>query len=184
MKKILFALFTLNSLNVNAQDFEIRSIPKIDIGLGGIGFGYEAKIGKQLTLDLNTGVSGRYEIYNNSFKYIFANSFNALPAIYVSASPRYYYNHQKRLARGKNVANNSANYIGIKLKVVPHLKLPNPGALLNVHWGLQRSFGKNLKWLFNTHAGMGYGGNIGFGGSKGMLYPSIDFKWSYVLSKK
>lgn len=175
----LFLIFT----NAFAQSESVRSLSKIEGGFGGFGFGYEAKLGSKFTLDIGAGLSGRYEIYDNTFQYIFVNAYSVLPAVYISVNPRYYYNIARRVAKGKNIENNSANYIGAKIKIVPHLELPDPGALANVHWGLQRSFGKNKKWLFNTHLGAGYAGNIGKGGNEGMIYPAIDARFSYILSK-
>lgn len=176
---ILVLLFTISTLS--AQNNTVHSQGKIEGGFGGFGFAYEAKLGKQLTLDMGAGLSGRYEVYNHTLEYIIANSESIMPAFYISASPRLYYSLNKRLRKGKNTGHNSGNYIGARVKVVPHLEFPNPGALANVHWGLQRSFGKNHKWLFNTHAGLGYAGNIGRGGSKGMVYPSVDAKFAYIL---
>lgn len=182
MRKLLWLLGFMSIINtVDAQDGSVKSIGKIELGPGGFGFAYEAKLGKKFSIDLSTGLSGRYEIYNNTFAYIFANGRSALPAVYISANPRFYYNIKRRAEKGKITENNSANYFGARIKVVPHLALPNPGALANVHWGIQRSFGKNYKWIFNTHAGFGYAGNIGYGGSEGMVYPSVDCKFSYVV---
>lgn len=181
-KNGLIILLLLSMISaISAQNNMVRSLGKIEGGFGGFGFAYEARVGKQVTIDLSTGLSGRYEIYNNTLEYIIANGESILPAVYISANPRFYYNLNSRVRKGKRTENNSGNYFGARVKLVPHLKLPNPGALVNVHWGLQRSFGKSHKWLFNTHGGMGYAGNIGEGGSKGMIYPSVDAKFAYIL---
>ncbi|WP_346237927.1 hypothetical protein ABDK00_002490 [Niabella insulamsoli] len=174
-------LFLLNSLATSAQKPSVQGLPKVEAGLGGFGGAYEAKLGRKFSIDLGAGIGGRYEIYNYTFAYIIADSRSWIPALYMQVNPRFYYNLSRRDVKGKIIANNSGNFFGLKIKVAPHTAQINPGALINFHWGLQRAYGRSNKWLFNTHVGLGYGGNIGKGGSEGMIYPSIDAKFAYRI---
>lgn len=55
--------------------------------------------------------------------------------------------------------------------------------LFNIHWGLQRWIGK--RWTMNTHFGAGYAVDAtDLNNSGGTIYPALDLKFSYVLSRK
>lgn len=197
MKKIILLFLLMSVMNSYAQVIAVRSMAKLEAGPGG--FGYEAKLARSITLDMNIGAGGNYEISNGSLNYIFANSQYQVPAVYVNFNPRFYYNLKKRAEKGRSIANNSANYIGAKLKLVSPLESEyNTGAtLVNVHWGLQRHIGR--KWILNTHAGLGYSvalsrtssvyyengysSSINNHPSSSVYYPSIDIKFAYILSK-
>ncbi|HFS67123.1 MAG TPA: hypothetical protein ENK67_02820 [Flavobacteriia bacterium] len=52
---------------------------------------------------------------NNKVDYIFTSI--------ISAEPRYYYNFNKRIEKGKKILNNSTNYISAELFYVPDILL-------------------------------------------------------------
>jgi hypothetical protein len=161
----------------NNTNNAVTGLTKIDIGLQGIGFSYEPKISDKLTIDLCAGVGGGYKIEENDFAYKVLQ-----PAAYFSATPKYFYNFQKKINKGKNTKFNSGDYFGLRLKYVTPLKGNNDetrnGVLTNIHWGMQRAIGGN--WLFNLHLGVGYATDLKYGG---IVYPAIDFKFAYILSK-
>lgn len=167
-----------------AQDNAVKSISKLELGLGGLGFGYEAKISKAITMEMNAGIGGHYHVDDQTFSYVLAHSKDQLsPAYYVSINPRFYYNLEERAAHGKSNAHNAANYIGIKAKYAAGFKNDVGTFLANIHWGMQRSFGNDNRWLLNTMAGMGIAANIKTMYNGGTFYPAVDFKIGYRLSK-
>ncbi len=156
----------------------VSTLGKFDMGLQGIGLTYEPRIGHAMTTELSLGAGGGYYIDQFTFAYHLSN-----PALYFSVTPKYFYNIKKRINKGKRFQNNSGNYVGARLKyVMPFDKTTNtirPSLLMNIHWGLQRPLGN--KWIFSSHAGAGYAMDID---GIGILYPSLDVKFSYVLSRQ
>ncbi|MCU0335549.1 MAG: hypothetical protein MUF62_11000 [Chitinophagaceae bacterium] len=153
---------------------------KLDMGLQGVGISMEPRLGNHLSLDLAMGAGGGYDVSPFSFIY----EFNLLqPAFYLSATPKFYYNRLKRLAKQKTIKNNSGNYIGLRLKYTTPSIAPNDylrqTGLINLHWGLQRPIGN--RGVFNTHAGFGYAQS--FGNSQGRIYPAIGVNFAYLLLK-
>ncbi len=186
VKKIVIAGIALLFCFINAvaQDGAVKSMSKLELGLGGLGFGYEARISKAITLDMSTGIGGHYHVDDQSFSYVPAHGKDDLsPAYFVSINPRFYYNLEERTAKGKNNAHNAANYIGIKAKYVAGFK-NDPGTFLaNIHWGMQRNFGNHNRWMFNAIAGMGVAAYIKTMYNGGTFYPAVDAKIGYRLSK-
>src|SRR6476620_4748581 len=103
MKKIILLICGLGLLYTSyAQemgvDSRLSSIAKIDLGFQGIGFTYEPRLSNSLTMDLSAGVSVGYNISEESIEYEILK-----PALYFSVTPKYYYNLQKRITKGKTV---------------------------------------------------------------------------------
>jgi hypothetical protein len=159
---------------------ELRSLTKLDLGFEGIGFTYEPKIAKIMTLELSAGMGGGYSIGEGSIQYISRILF---PAFYFSANPKLFYNRQRRVEKGRSTKFNSGNYIGLKAKYTTPSIAPdnteNNALLVNLHWGMQRAIGK--RWTINTHFGFGYAQD--FETNFGTIYPSVDLHFSYVFSK-
>ena len=181
MKKLILLTSFLCFLNVtygqkNKTDTTLSSLAKIDLGLQGIGFTYEARISNHLTTDLSAGIGGGYNIAEGSIEYELLK-----PALYVSVTPKYFYNLDKRLARGKTLLYNSGNYIGARFTfntpVGEKTDIIRNSFLANIHWGIQRAIGGH--WLFNSHIGVGYAQDIDY--NFGTIYPALDLKFSYVF---
>jgi hypothetical protein len=98
-------------------------------------------------------------------------------------TPKYFYNRTWRNNQGKTTLLNSGNYIGLRLKYVTpsdsQTDFTRNSILTNIHWGIQRAIGTN--WTFNSHIGIGYAQDIDY--NFGTIYPTIDFKVSYILIK-
>jgi hypothetical protein len=158
-----------------------QALVKVDIGFAGVAVGTERRMGQKMTIDLSVGLGGEYDLYNHEFKYHFPGD----PMVFLSINPRYYYNRNKRAAAGRKTTLNAGSYIGFRLK----LNLPLDGAeayLANIHWGIQIPIAR--KWLFNGHAGIGYGvGSTEYFEWKdkgmAMFYPALECRISYVLNK-
>lgn len=181
---ILAALFTglLHSsfAQANNTDNNLSNLIKLDLALQGIGFTFEPRIYKKMTIDFSAGAGGGYDVSEDRLGY----EYNFLqPAFYFSVTPKYFYNIQKRIDKGKSIQFNSGNYIGLRLKyntasIAANIYLRD-ALLINLHWGLQRAIGN--KWTYTTHIGAGYAKDIN--SQFGTIYPALDFKFSYILSK-
>lgn len=181
MKKIILLVCGFGFLHTSyGQQLEINSrlssIAKIDLGFQGIGFTYEPRLSNSLTMDLSAGVGGGYNISEESLEYEMLK-----PALYFSVTPKYYYNLQKRIAKGKTVLHNSGNYIGLRFTFNSPLynktDIIRRSILTNLHWGIQRAIGS--RWTINSHVGIGYSQDIEY--DFGTIYPALDFKFSYIL---
>jgi hypothetical protein len=181
MKKIILLTCILGILyssygQKNKPDSELSSLAKIDLGLQGIGFTYEPRISNTLTIDLSAGFGGGYDISEESIEYKFLE-----PALYFSATPKYFYNLQKRINNGKTVLHNSGNYIGLRFTYNTPLDkgsdIIRNSFLTNIHWGIQRAIGAH--WTINSHIGVGYAKDVDY--NFGTIYPALDFKFSYIL---
>jgi len=185
MKRQIFTLFfiTLGFISL-AQNTKLRPLTKLDLGLQGIGLGFERRLGNSTSIDLSAGIGGGYDIWENSFTYVI-EMFS--PSGYISVNPKFYYNRKKRIAKGRSVELNGGNYIGIRIKYTTRGIAENPGAwdalLFNLHWGLQRAIAE--RWTVNTHLGIGYAVDaVDLNNSAGTFYPALGLSFSYVLNRR
>jgi hypothetical protein len=178
----LFLGHLLSSFGQNPKsDFKLSGLTKLDIGGQGIGLTYEPRLSNKMTADISAGAGGGYNIAEESIEINYLK-----PAFYFSLTPKYFYNRQSRIDKGKTTLFNSGNYIGLRLKYVTPIDrksdLSRNSILANLHWGVQRVIENH--WTFNSHIGLGYARDIDYG--FGTIYPAIDFKLSYIFlnSKK
>jgi len=185
MKRFLLLLnLGLCAITLTAQSgapvFPLTSLTKVDLSLAGAGISREMKLGNKLTFLVGAGMGGGYDVYEGGM----GITWSVLsPAFYFNASPRMYYNRDKRAGNDKSTKFNSGNYVGLGMKYVTGNLNGDPAQrssmLVNGHWGLQRHMGK--KWVFDTHVGAGYAWDIN--SNFGTIYPSLELKFSYVLNK-
>ena len=178
MDLISQSFFSAAKNEKNENDLE--KLVKVDIGLQGVGFTFEPVLNRKTTIDLSFGAGGGYDVWESGVGY----EWNILqPAFYFSVTPKYYYNRQKRNNEGKLSRLNSGNYMGLRVKFTTPSVAPNDALreslLVNLHWGIQRAIAK--RWTLNSHVGAGYAQDLS--SQFGTVYPSIDFKFSYYLSK-
>ena len=187
MRKCIFTTFLLTpSLFILGQSSDVnklRNLVKLDLGLQGIGFTFEPRVGKNTTIDLSAGIGGGYNISTDDLTYE-VDITN--PALYFSVTPKFFYNRQKRIEKGKASLLNAGNYIGLRIKYTTKGLSENSeiydALLMNVHWGLQRTLG--IKWSFMTHIGAGYAMDAtDLNHANGTFYPALEFRFSYVFTK-
>ena len=179
---ILLLLFTSQFLWSFGQDRKsdaaLSSLLMLDLGGQGIGGTYELRLSDKMTADISAGLGGGHDIGEGFFEIDYG-----YPAFYISLTPKYFYNRQKRIDKGKEALFNSGNYFGLRLKFVAANNGPadyyRNSVLGNIHWGMRIALGRH--WLFNFHVGAGYAEDIDYG--FGTIYPAIDFKFSYVFFK-
>jgi len=162
-------------------DSKLSNLAKLELGGQGIGLGYEARLSNKMTVDMSAGIGGGYDIGEGFMEINYAR-----PAIYFSLTPKYFYNRQRRIDKGKETIFNAGNYFGLRFKYVGannrglyYFNNYRNSILVNLHWGIQRPLG--MHWAFNAHFGAGYAQDIDY--SFGTIYPAIDFKFSYIFSK-
>jgi hypothetical protein len=180
----LLVFFSISTLLATAQNgsgvFPLTSLTKIDLSLGGAGISREMKIGNKLTFLAGAGMGGGYDVSEDGIRITWSI---LSPAFYINASPRLYYNREKRASKVKDTKFNSGNYVGLGAKYATANLNGDPAQraamMVNGHWGMQRYMGR--KWVFDTHIGAGYAWDINNG--FGTIYPSLELKFSYVLNK-
>lgn len=185
MKQFHLLLFiSIITIRMSAQTgsgvFPLTPLTKIDLSPGGAGVSREMKLGNKLTFLAGAGMGGGYDVAEGRI----AVTWSILsPAFYFNASPRLYYNREKRAGKQKDTKFNSGNYVGLGVKYVTSDIGDDPAQrsamLVNGHWGLQRYMGR--KWVFDTHLGAGYAWDTN--NRFGTIYPSLELKFSYVLNK-
>lgn len=177
MKKLLllsFCFFTFSSINAQNQ-------PSVEDGLFSVniltpGLEYEYGLTNSTTLDLSVGSGFAYR------KGTFGEGFGVYPVFGVQY--RYYYNLNKRLEKGKNISNNSGNYIALSgtvqggKPIIGDLEFTEGYfGVIGPVWGLQRYYGAGFKLDLNLGAGYGFNES---GGS--FFSPIIGLKLGWRLS--
>lgn len=162
-KLFVFLLISI-SLNCVAQDVSVeKSIFGIQTGLVGVWVNNEFKLSNQFTFRSEIGLE--LGAIRNSSNGIEKTTYVMAPV--VSVEPRWYYNLEKRNAKGKNIKNNSGNLFSIKANYNPDLFLITNNKNLNVvnqlaivpEWGIRRVYGKH----FSFETGFGLGPILYFG---------------------
>ncbi len=150
MKKYLLLLWLFSSLTCLGQD-ELQSIFRINALSPGLEL--EMPISKTSTLAINPGIgiNGSYAnlSYANSGILYFISPF-------IDVSYKEFYNIDKRLAKGKSIAGNAGDYVGIRLlsnfkefKAENIIRKDNVDFALGPVWGIQRALG-NIHFLFDV----------------------------------
>lgn len=167
---------------------ELERIVKLELGLQGIGLGYELPFSEKWSVNLGAGLGGGYSVYDSSFRSTFVIN---QPVAYFRSEFKYTYNRRKRLSKSKSVLNNAGNYIAFQTKYTTRrvfggntwdeMTDPLNRTLLNeIHWGIQRPLGQ--KFIFNFHLGLGYAADFDF--NDGQVYPAAGVQFAYILSKR
>ncbi len=155
MKKLLFTFLLSSSLFAQEKTTDLFNV---NVSVIGVGVQFEKSMGDKYTgvasLDYIGGFSYGYSDFTGSdFEYILTTRF--------ALEGRYYYNFDRRIEKGKNTTNNSANYVAFKTTFIPDwftsssddMKI-NPQGTLTLNYGLKRSFSKNFFYEFYTGLGI------------------------------
>ncbi|WP_417889730.1 hypothetical protein [Xanthomarina gelatinilytica] len=127
----------------------------IQTGFSGLWVHGEFKLSNKFALRAETGLDlGTWEnTYTNQ------KGLGLIPVF--TLEPRFYYNLNKRLNKGKRIDGNSGNFISLKTSYNPNLFLTDSNREVNMAsdfmviptWGIRRNLGKH----FNYEAGFGIG---------------------------
>jgi len=178
---VLFTfVLTLQSQKTSVE----KSIFGLQIGAVGVWVHHELKLSNQMVLrseigfDINSG--------NNDF---YPDTSFLLTSV-LTLEPRWYYNLNKRISKGKRIDANSGNFFSLKTSYHPDLLvISNSDESINVvpdisiipTWGLKRNIGKH----FNYEAGVGIGyiyyfaKNEGFTKDKGETALNLHLRIGY-----
>ena len=153
---LIIAIFI--SITTSAQDKASveTSIYGIQTGVLGIWAHNEYKLNDAIALrtevGFDTGIFGGYYQDNTNFV--------LFPTI--SLEPRYYYNLNRRLEKGKSITNNSGNFFTIRLQYIPdwfvisnvdNISVAENFAIIP-KWAIKRTVGKHF--TYETGIGIGY----------------------------
>lgn len=153
----MFAVVTTAQNNPQIPSVE-KSIFGIQTGILGIWIHNEVKLSNSIALrseiGLDAGIFGSSYSNENYVDYIFA------PVL--TLEPRWYYNFEKRLNKGKKINNNSGNFLALKVSFNPDLfvisnrddiSVPNQLFIIP-KWGIKRAIGQHF--TYEVGIGLGY----------------------------
>jgi hypothetical protein len=171
MKKLLTLLLILvYSQQIRAQNSEdafgksavkTQSNHFIDVGIIGAGYTYEYAFANHYTVNAGTGITGSVT-YTSSGWYD-GNKWRYSLHPYISVEPRYYYNLQKRVRKGKSIDGNTGLFLAVQCNyifkpIAKHNVYDDvSGFAVAPYWGLRRVWWEHL--LFEFHAGLAFGWN-------------------------
>ncbi|OPC29909.1 hypothetical protein [Elizabethkingia miricola] len=103
----------------------------------------------------------------------------------IGITPKYYYNFERRLNKGKNIYNNSANYIALGLSYTPNWFIISNEKGVEVSnfitiipsYGIRRNFAKNFN--YEAKFGLGYGKNMDTHESSAVLQLGISLGYDF-----
>jgi len=168
LKIIMIAAIFLIASNLTAQKTSVeKSIWGIQTGFLGIWAHNEYRLSNKIALRSEIGFDGGYRFSDFSGY----NYYVLAPVI--TAEPRWYYNLEKRNKKGKSIAKNSGNFVGIKISFHPNwFAISNednikvtPQILFVPKWAIKRTIGNH----FTYEAGIGIGYQYIFYKNEGYL---------------
>jgi hypothetical protein len=153
--------FASNAQQFNAQDEASTTKSVTNISILSPAITHEIAVGRNQTVFLAGGLNGisRFEEIRNTTPSTINRYFGLVPR--ASADFRNYYNFGKRLGKGKNINNNSGNYLALRTlytfePVVNKDQFPdyNNGFALGGVWGIQRVYNSGI--YLGLSLGVGY----------------------------
>lgn len=184
MKRIiLLQLFILTALQAISQDGLKPSLKssqvKANLLLIGASANYEKSISRRTSLNFEASL-------NYGFFYAYSDfageSFGYTLAPMLSVEGRHYYNLDKRVSKGKSIANNSGNFLSVELgysftPIAYDNMYNNPAVAITPSWGMQRGIGKR----FSFELLLGYSFRYDSRAEEGSATPAIGLKFGYIL---
>jgi len=118
-KKLLIAIFCATAFTINAQDIKTdtdtpaasveKSVFSVQTGLVGVWANNELRLSNQFALRTEIGL----ELLSFDNAYTDETKYGAAPSI--SVEPKWYYNLEKRVRKGRNIAGNSGNAFSVRI---------------------------------------------------------------------
>ena len=153
---ILFFILCGISQNILTQNFSVeKSLYGIQTGFLGIWIHNEARLASQFALRTEIGFDSG--LFGGSFYP--SNGYILTPT--VKFEPRWYYNLDKRITKGKNISKNQGNFLTIQSSYNPKwfvisnfkdIEVANQISIIPT-WGIRRLIGKNF--IYETGLGIG-----------------------------
>lgn len=177
-KKIIF-IFCILLVNSLLSQQTYSSLSKVELGGQGIELGYSHLISNSTFIDVSGGVGAGYNADDGLAEYVFSLG---KPIPFLKTSINYFYNKEKRLAKGKSIKNNSGNFLGFQMKYSfgnnDDIDF-NKSLLTEFHWGIHRTLGGNF--FFDSHIGIGYLHDYTV--RNGSITPTIGISFGYSFIK-
>jgi len=163
-QKIITSLLFAITISVNAQESISeqprasveKSVFSVQTGLVGIWGNNELRLSNQFALRTEIGL----ELLSFSYAYSDDTTYGAVPVF--SVEPKWYYNLEKRVRKGRNIAGNSGNSFSVKINYLS----PNAFIISDVDdyvgvdqlniipkWSIRRVYKKHF--IFETGFGVG-----------------------------
>ncbi len=181
MKKTFFTiyLFAFSLLAFSQEDESVlkKDIISADIGLLSVWLNYERHLSGDFTLKSSLGVGFGLEKGSNIDGTIY--SFTPI----VRAEPRYYYNFNRRIEKGKKTVYNAANYFALTAQYLfkPFITTNSPyrtyqgEASLVPKWGIKRTIGQRFNFEF------AFGVGLSFSKAETNGHVAIDLRFGYYI---
>jgi hypothetical protein len=160
MKTLLLTVLTLCVFifSGNAQEASVeKSIWGIQAGLHPLGIYNETGLTESIVLRSELGFGFAWSssggLFDNS------TAWAVMPVVIVE--PRYYYNLNRRLNKGRRIEGNSGNFLALSVGIQPDFGFTSDNVDLDKEfhvipmWGIRRGIGNSFS--FETSIGLGYG---------------------------
>lgn len=156
---------------------DLNNFGRLNLGLHGLELSYELPLSQSIVWENNLGIGMGMEASAGSASFAF---YFDRPTPFVKSQLKWLYNRNKRLSKGKNVYDNSGNFIGLQSKYSfgdADLFDVNQAILTEIHWGIQRNIG--ARFLFNLHLGLGIVSD--FDNSESVFTPTFGLRFGYRI---
>ncbi len=154
-KTIILATTLLIFFKVDAQNTSVeKSIFGIQTGILGVWVHNEYKLSDKIALRSEIGFDGGFRITGSTEVYALTPT--------LKIEPRWYYNLNKRNKKGKNISNNSGNFVAVSFSYLPNWFVisnndntytPDQISIIP-KWSIRRVIGKHF--VYETGLGIGY----------------------------
>lgn len=157
MKKIILFLILGITIHSKAQEASVeKSIFSVQTGFAGLWLNNELKLSNSIALKSEIGIEYDFAVGDHYDE----AGFILQPVITVE--PKFYFNLKKRNSKGRNISNNSGNYLSLKTSYHPDWFVINlddnitKNADLSIipTWGIKRMMGDHF--TYEAGAGLGY----------------------------
>lgn len=183
-KNIFFLLFFIVPNLIYSQQ---NNLFEAGINIIGAELSYERNLSNKFSIKSSLGYNG--SIYRTS-----GSTFNDKKNVFVlqpkiKVQPRFYYNKEKRVVKGKNTDYNSADFLSMNLEyLTSELNISNAGFYepeifkVGFGWNLRRNI-KDTKFIYELSTSLNYFYNTNkLYKDDNKIGPQLNFKFGYVLN--
>lgn len=166
MKRILILGFVMCGMIAKSQETSVeKNIYGVQLGLFDLSFQNETKLHRTIALRTEIGLNLLFAT-TESIDPAVKDKTSTLTVPYLSLEPKWYFGLDRRARLGRNIKNNSSNYLSLKTSFIstdtpltnPDNKKIVPAILAIPEFGIRRNFSKHFNYEFS--GGVGYQYNI------------------------
>jgi len=186
MKKhfIIFIFLTLNQTLTAQEDFFVKKF-FFKVNLLTPGLTFEKGLFPHTTFCIDANLSLGFSLRSSNSSSGNSN-FTLLTSPFLRGQYRYYYNLEKRKTNGKNISNNSGNFLAIStsyyFRPINNEKFVSiyDGFTIGGIWGFQKTYLNNFN--ISANGGLGYNFSNFNNNSRGVM-PILNFTIGWVIGK-